>query len=228
MRREVPCIFLAYDQLEAAGVDLRPLPLAQRRVRLEATLAALPDTLQTSPLVAAASWPALAELQQESRARGVEGLMLKRRQSAYQVGRARGDWWKWKIDPFEVDAVLMYAQPGHGRRASLYTDYTFGLWDDAGELVPVAKAYSGLDDSEIRELDRWIRRNTLEKFGPVRAVPPEHVFELHFENVAPSARHKSGIAVRFPRIARWRRDREPTQADRLATLQALVTPGGQG
>jgi DNA ligase 1 len=150
-----------------------------------------------------------------------EGLMLKRLDGAYGVGRRRGGWWKWKVQPYVVDAVMVYAQAGHGRRASLNTDYTFAVWDD-GALVPFAKAYTGLTDAEIRELDAWIRRNTLEKFGPVRAVKPEQVFELAFEGIRPSPRHKSGVAVRFPRIARWRTDKKPEEADTLATLRALM------
>lgn len=146
--------------------------------------------------------------------------MFKRAESPYQAGRKRGDWWKWKVDPLTVDAVLMYAQPGHGRRSTLYTDYTFGLWHD-GQLVPIAKAYSGLDDAEILRLDRWIRANTLERFGPVRSVRPEQVFELGFEAVNRSSRHKSGVAVRFPRMLRWRTDKTAQQADTLATLQAM-------
>lgn len=223
---EVPCVFLAYDQLEAAGADIRERPLEERRRTLTDTLCGSAPPLHLSPLVNAPSWEDLAARQQESRGRGVEGLMLKRWRSAYQVGRVRGDWWKWKVEPFEVDAVLLYAQPGHGRRASLYTDYTFGVWNGERELVPVAKAYSGLEDAEIRELDRWIRRNTVDKFGPVRAVAAAQVFQLHFEHVAASTRHKSGIAVRFPRIARWRRDLGPGDADDLASLEALVTPHG--
>ena len=147
--------------------------------------------------------------------------MLKRWTSPYQGGRRRGDWWKWKINPYAVDAVLVYAQPGSGRRATLLTDLTFAVWS-AGELLPVAKAYSGLTDLEIDRLDRWIRQNTLERFGPVRAVKPELVFELHFEGIAASARHKSGIAVRFPRIARWRDDKKAAEADTLETLRALI------
>ena len=147
--------------------------------------------------------------------------MVKRRASPYQVGRRRGDWWKWKIDPLTIDAVLLYAQSGHGRRSALYTDYTFGLWD-GDALVPVAKAYSGLDDKEILKLDRWIRANTIERFGPVRSVTPSHVFELGFEAVNRSTRHKSGIAVRFPRILRWRNDKPAAEADRLDTLRALA------
>lgn len=147
--------------------------------------------------------------------------MLKRRTGPYRAGRRRGDWWKWKIDPLTVDAVLIYAQAGSGRRANLFTDYTFAVWDDGG-LVPIAKAYSGLDDKEIAELDRWIRRHTRERFGPVRAVAPEQVFELAFEGIQRSSRHKSGIAVRFPRIARWRRDKRAADADSLEMVKALL------
>jgi DNA ligase-1 len=152
---------------------------------------------------------------------GAEGLMLKRHAAEYGVGRRKGGWWKWKLQPFSVDAVLLYAQAGHGRRASLHTDYTFAVWDD-GKLVPFAKAYSGLTDEEIRELDAWIRRNTVEKFGPVRHVQPVHVFELGFEGIQASARHKSGVAVRFPRILRWRTDKRPEDADTLETLRSLM------
>ena len=147
--------------------------------------------------------------------------MLKRRSSPYRVGRQRGDWWKWKIVPYTIDAVLIYAQPGSGKRASLLTDYTFGVWNE-GKLVPIAKAYSGLTDAEIREVDAFVRRNTVEKFGPVRTVKPELVFELAFEAIAPSTRHKSGIAVRFPRIVAWRTDKRPEEADTLAMLQSLL------
>ena len=148
--------------------------------------------------------------------------MLKRKNSSYQVGRKRGDWWKWKIDPMVIDAVMIYAQPGHGRRASLHTDYTFAVWNE-GLLIPFAKAYTGLTDAEIRDLDAWIRRNTVEKFGPVRHVKPAHVFELGFEGIQASPRHKSGVAVRFPRILRWRTDKKPEDADTLETLRALMS-----
>jgi DNA ligase-1 len=177
--------------------------------------------LRPSPLITAASWADLAALREESRARGVEGLMLKRVTSQYGVGRKRGDWWKWKIDPFTIDAVLIYAQPGSGRRASLLTDYTFGVWHQ-GELVPIAKAYSGLSNDEIAEMDRWIRRHTRERFGPVRHVEPVHVFELGFEAIARSTRHRSGIAVRFPRMLRWRTDKKAEDADTLETVQKLL------
>jgi DNA ligase-1 len=180
--------------------------------------------LRPSPVVTPTSWDELAALRRSSRDRGVEGLMFKRRESAYGVGRRRGDWWKWKIDPHTIDAVLIYAQPGSGKRASLLTDYTFGLWD-GDELVPVAKAYSGLDNDEIAELDRWIRRHTVERFGPVRHVEPVQVFELGFEAIARSSRHRSGVAVRFPRMLRWRRDKTPREADTLDALRALMGAG---
>jgi DNA ligase-1 len=228
----VPVIFMAYDILEDDGRDIRRIELATRRARLEALLA--PDAasadgpgrsasglLRISPLVNEEAWEKLASLRGEARARGVEGLMLKRRSSPYGVGRRRGDWWKWKADPFTIDAVLIYAQPGSGKRASLLTDYTFGVWD--GErLVPIAKAYSGLTNEEIAELDRWIRRNTRERYGPVRHVDPVQVFELGFEAIARSSRHTSGIALRFPRMRRWRRDKLASQADSLDGVHALL------
>jgi len=191
-------------------------------IRRAGPAAPLSAVLRRSALVPSASWPELVELRAESRARGVEGLMLKRRTSAYGVGRRRGDWWKWKIAPYSIDAVLIYAQPGSGRRASLLTDYTFGVWD-AGELVPVAKAYSGLSNEEIAEMDAWIRRHTRERFGPVRHVEPVHVFELGFEAIAASSRHRSGIAVRFPRMLRWRRDKKAEEADTLESVAALLS-----
>jgi len=219
---DTPARVLAYDLLEREGEDLRARPLAERRAMLEDLLGSHGDPrIVVSPSVHAPDWEAAASLRTGARERGVEGLMLKRRASPYQVGRRRGDWWKWKIDPLTIDAVLLYAQSGHGRRSALYTDYTFGLWD-GDALVPVAKAYSGLDDKEILRLDRWIRANTLERFGPVRSVTPLHVFELGFEAVNRSTRHKSGIAVRFPRILRWRHDKPAAEADRLDTLRTLA------
>lgn len=222
---EVPCVFVAYDLLEAEGADLRGLPLAERRGRLEALgLAEFPTsaaTLQLSPRVAGADWADLAAARATSRARGVEGLMLKRRASGYGTGRTRGDWWKWKIEPLEIDAVLLYAQAGHGRRAGLHSDYTLGVWHE-GRLVTVAKAYSGLTDAEIVEVDRIVRATTLEKHGPVRICSPTLVFQVAFEGVSRSTRHKSGVAVRFPRIVRWRRDKQPSDAGTLADLVALI------
>jgi len=226
---EAPVVLLAYDLLERDGEDWRNRPQHERRAALKTLVEELAvPPLLLSPELTGASWEALAEQREASRQLGVEGMMLKRRDSLYGVGRTRdlGLWWKWKVDPFSVDAVLIYAQRGHGRRASLYTDYTFAVWDDStpGErvLVPFAKAYSGLTDAQIREVDAIIRRTTVEKFGPVRSVTPTLVFELGFEGIALSKRHKSGVAVRFPRILRWRTDKPVDEADTLATLQGLL------
>jgi DNA ligase-1 len=219
---EVPMRVQVYDLLEIEGRDLRGEPLQARRERLQALLEATSDPrLQLSPRVLARDWAHAAALRAGSRVSGVEGLMLKRLASPYQVGRRRGDWWKWKTDPLTIDAVLVYAQVGSGRRSTLFTDYTFAVWDGEA-LVPVAKAYSGLTDAEIARLDRWIRANTLERFGPVRSVQAVQVFELGFEGVNASSRHKSGVAVRFPRILRWREDKPAAEADRLETLRALA------
>jgi len=220
---EAPVIFMAYDLLELEGIDVRTSTLIERRAKLEALVAHLPAglALRLSPLIEPGSWDALVELHRTARERNVEGIMLKRRESAYGVGRPKGNWWKWKVDPLAIDAVLIYAQPGHGKRASLFTDYTFGVWHE-GELVPVAKAYSGLTDAEIRQVDAFIRRNTLERHGPVRIVRPELVFELHFEGVQLSTRHRSGLAVRFPRMHRWRLDKKPEEADTLDALRAMA------
>jgi DNA ligase-1 len=221
---ECPVRFLAYDLLREHDRDLRAQPLRDRRARLERLLADAPPAIGLSPILAAEDWAGLRALRETARAHGVEGLMLKRLDSSYRPGRRRGDWWKWKLDPLTVDAVLVYAQAGRGRRAGLHTDYTFALWDrDA--LLPVAKAYSGLDDAEIVRLDRWIRAHTVERFGPVRRVEPVQVFELAFEGVQRSSRHRSGIAVRFPRILRWRHDKPAAEADRLETLRAIAGGG---
>lgn len=222
LAREVPVVFMTYDLLEWHGHDLREETMAARRHHLDRLFGESEGVLRISALVVAESWDALAALRAESRERQVEGLMLKRLESAYGVGRKRGDWWKWKIEPHTMDAVLIYAQPGSGKRASLLTDYTFGVWHE-GTLVPVAKAYSGLSNEEIAECDRWIRQHTLERFGPVRHVEPVQVFELGFEAIAPSARHKSGVAVRFPRMLRWRKDKPASEADTLETLRAMLT-----
>jgi len=219
--RAVPVVFVAYDVLERDGVDMRHAPMTERRAALLQLTTG--GVLRASEEVTAAGWDELATLREESRERGVEGFILKRRDSEYGVGRRKGAWWKWKIDPLTVDAVLIYAQPGNGRRASLLTDYTFGVWDQ-GALVPVAKAYSGLSNAEIEELDKWIRRHTRERHGPVRAVDPVQVFELGFEAIAASGRHKSGIAVRFPRMLRWRKDKPASEADTLDSLKKLVAP----
>jgi len=227
-----PATFLAYDLLEANGRDLRVTPLIERRVQLDALATALGETLavdllRVSPMVEAPDWATLATLRDESRGRGVEGLMLKGRESLYGVGRtkASGTWWKWKIDPYAIDAVLLYAQRGHGRRASLYTDFTFAVWDEADgvrTLVPFAKAYSGLTDEEMRKVDAVVRKTTIEKFGPVRSVTPTLVFEIGFEGIQASPRHKSGIAVRFPRMLRWRTDKHIDDADTLGMLKGFL------
>jgi DNA ligase 1 len=219
---EVPVVLIAYDLLEVEGRDVRGETLAWRRARLVDILtAARAAVFVPSPVIAVASWSDARAAFAEARDKCAEGLMLKRRDAPYGVGRRKGGWWKWKVQPFTVDAVMIYAQAGHGRRASLHTDYTFAVWDGES-LVPFAKAYSGLTDDEIRELDSWIRKNTLEKFGPVRHVKHEHVFELGFEGIQPSPRHKSGVAVRFPRILRWRTDKKPEDADTITTLRALM------
>jgi DNA ligase-1 len=221
---EAPAMILAYDLLEDAGHDIRSQPFAQRRARLEAILGQLRATLPlaASPLIAFASWDALAGIRATARAEGAEGVMLKRATSPYFAGRKRGDWWKWKLDPWTVDAVMLYAQAGHGRRANLYTDFTFGV-RDGNEIVPFTKAYSGLTDAEFNEITRWVQRNTLERFGPVRKVPAELVFEIGFEGIQASPRHKSGIALRFPRMLRWRRDKRVDEIDTLDSLRGLLT-----
>jgi DNA ligase-1 len=221
MADSVPAVFVAYDLLEDRGEDIRAWPLNARRERLIRLIPVAAVAIHVSEALEAATWDELAVRRAESRARDVEGVMLKRWSSPYRPGRKRGDWWKWKIEPFTIDAVLIYAQPGSGRRASLFTDYTFGVWNGS-ELVPVAKAYSGLTDQEIDELDRWIRRHTTERFGPVSVVEPLHVFELGFERIARSTRHKSGVAVRFPRMLRWRRDKTPGEADTLDALTRMI------
>ena len=225
---EVPVVLLAYDLLEVDGADVREQPFAWRRARLEALVRETPSAgrILLSPAVHADDWDGVLQAHRDARARGAEGLMLKRMDGAYGVGRRKGGWWKWKVEPFTLDAVLIYAQRGHGRRASLYTDYTFGVWKD-GELVPFAKAYSGLTDAEIRKVDAFVRRNTLQRFGPVRTVKPELVFELAFEGIQRSPRHKSGVAVRFPRMLRWRTDKKPEDADSLDTILSLLEAEGR-
>jgi DNA ligase-1 len=242
-----PAAFVAYDLLEWGGEDWRPRPLSQRRAALEELVHRLPEAtptpaarlLRLSPRLPLEDWRQLEPLRQQAASAAAEGLMLKQLESPYLAGRKRGHWWKHKRDPYRLDAVLLYAQAGSGRRANLFTDYTFGLWDrtpqpasnndpstgsnpNSAQLVSFAKAYSGLDDGEITALDRWIRSHTTERFGPVRAVQPLQVFELAFEGLQRSSRHKSGIAVRFPRIARWRRDKPAHEADTLASALALL------
>ncbi|TWU67087.1 putative DNA ligase-like protein [Crateriforma conspicua] len=222
---EVPVVFHVFDLLEIDGVDLRDQPLEVRRQRLDQTLAQIDHPhLRPTEILTEPSWDDLTTIRQTSRQRRSEGLMLKRIDSKYDVGRVRGTWWKWKVDPFTIDAVLIYAQKGHGKRASLFTDYTFALWND-GELVPFAKAYSGLDDAEIRKVDRFVRDHTDEAFGPVRRVTPSLVMELAFEGLQVSTRHKSGIATRFPRIVRWRHDKGPQDANSLDELKAMMPDG---
>ncbi len=229
IRAEVPIVILAYDLLEHDGEDLREQPLSHRRERLAALIdsAHAESRILLSPVVETRSWNDVRAAKDRARALGSEGLMLKRLHAPYGVGRRKGGWWKWKLEPYSVDAVMIYAQPGHGRRALLHTDYTFAV-RDGEELIPFAKAYSGLTDAEIRELDAWIRRNTVEKFGPVRSVKPEHVFELGFEGIQASPRHKSGIAVRFPRILRWRKDKPAAEADTIDTLRSLLASAEDG
>ncbi|MGM0557727.1 MAG: ATP-dependent DNA ligase [Myxococcota bacterium] len=220
---EVPVVFQGYDIMEFGDVDIRQRSIAQRRKLLEKTLRDTHERLRLSTIVTADSWEAYASLRQQARDRGVEGLMLKRMSSPYRTGRKRGDWWKWKVEPYTIDAILLYAQAGHGKRAGLHTDYTFAVpRHGMDDLVPIAKAYSGLSNDDIRELDAWIRDNTVERFGPVRSVPPHHVFEIAFEGIAPSNRHKSGIAVRFPRITRWRRDKSPAEANSLDDVRDIL------
>jgi DNA ligase-1 len=219
--KEVPISFVTYDVLEFNGADIRQWRFEDRRKKLEDICSKESSVLRLSPEVKFSSWQELAEERKRSREFLSEGIMLKRRDSIYRNGRRRGDWWKWKIDPFTVDAVMIYAMRGHGRRANLYTDYTFAVWDGE-QLVPFTKAYSGLTDEEIREVDRWVKQNTVERFGPVRSVRPELVFEIAFEGINKSSRHKSGIALRFPRMARWRKDKKAAEANTLSDLNALL------
>lgn len=221
---KTPVVFMAFDILEEDGVDFREIPFKERRKKLEgivATINSKESSLMLSPSVDFNSWEQLAKERERSRELHCEGIMLKEMNSKYEVGRKKGGWWKWKIDPYTIDGVLTYAMRGHGRRANLYTDYTFGIWHEE-ELVTFAKAYSGLTDEELREVDRFVRANTLDRFGPVRQVKPELVFELAFEGIAKSGRHKSGVAVRFPRIHRWRKDKKPEEANTLEDLKSLI------
>jgi DNA ligase-1 len=219
--QDVPIRFVAFDLLELDGIDWRNRPQRERRTKLEELLEGGKGCFRISEKVEASTWSELARIRESAREKKAEGLMLKQLDSTYQVGRVRGHWWKWKIDPYTIDAVLIYAQRGHGRRAALYTDFTFALWDN-GSLVPFAKAYSGLTDQELKEVDRFVRDNTREKFGPVRSVTPQLVMELAFENIQLSNRHKSGVAVRFPRIVRWRHDKTIADADRLEDLKRRI------
>ena len=219
---EAPVGFFAYDLLEYEGADFRESLLVERRRLLEKIIQqANYSSLLLSPVVNFSSWEELANLRMQSRNMGSEGIMLKRKDSIYQVGRKRGDWWKWKIDPLVIDAVMIYAQKGHGRRSSLYTDYTFAV-RDGEKLVGFTKAYSGLTDKEFSEVDSFVRKNSLEKFGPVRTVKPELVFEIAFEGIAASNRHKSGVALRFPRISRWRKDKKVDEINTLDDLKKML------
>ncbi len=219
---EAPVGFIAYDLLEYKGNDIRAMPLLERRLLLENIIQQIQHpSIHISPLIVVADWEALRVTRQSSRDMGSEGIMLKRKDSAYQVGRKRGDWWKWKIDPLTIDAVLIYAQKGHGRRSNLYTDYTFAV-KDGDKLVSFTKAYSGLTDKEFAQVDAFVKRNSIEKFGPVRTVKPELVFEIAFEGIAASNRHKSGVALRFPRMSRWRQDKKPDEINTLEDLKLLL------
>lgn len=224
---EAPVIIMAYDLLEHGGQDIRDQPLSERRDALEKLVAAVPASapLRLSASVPFKTWDDLSTARDQSRELNAEGLMLKRRDSPYLSGRKRGDWWKWKIDPLTIDAVMIYAQAGHGRRANLFTDYTFAV-RHGNDLVPFTKAYSGLTDKEFREITSWVRKNTLQRFGPVRQVPPEHVFEIAFEGIQASPRHKSGVALRFPRMLRWRRDKPVDEANTLDDLKEMLATYG--
>ena len=224
--QEAPVGFMAFDLLEFDGADFRQQPFDDRRRRLSEIVSGMDaGCIRLSEGIEVASWEALATVRAKAREQGSEGLMLKRRTSAYQTGRRRGDWWKWKTDPMTIDAVLVYAQKGHGRRSSLYTDYTFAV-RDGDRLVTFAKAYSGLTDKEFQAVDAFVKRNSLEKFGPVRTVKPELVFEIAFEGIMESKRHKSGIALRFPRMSRWRTDKKPEDANTLEDLRDMLRMHG--
>lgn len=221
--RDAPAIIYAYDLLEWQGQDMRGLPFAQRRVQLQEAIGTLPEDapVRLSPQVKYQDWGDLIALRENARDMRSEGLMLKRADSPYLSGRKKGDWWKWKLDPLSIDAVMIYAQSGHGRRSNLFTDFTFAVWS-GNELVPFTKAYSGLTDAEFSEISAWVRRNTQKRFGPVRQVTPCHVFEIAFEGIHESPRHKSGVALRFPRMARWRRDKPMQEANTLGDLKEIL------
>lgn len=223
IRERVPVVMVAYDLLEWEGEDWRKKPMQERRQQLMKLLEEV-DThglLLLSEAVPFSAWEELEEERLNARQYHSEGLMLKRKDSVYRSGRRKGDWWKWKVDPLTIDAVMIYAQRGHGRRANLYTDFTFAVWD-GDTLVPFTKAYSGLTDKEFREITSWVHRNTKERFGPVRSVEPKHVFEIAFEGIRKSSRHKSGVALRFPRIQRWRKDKPTSEANTLEHLHGML------
>lgn len=224
---EAPVIIMAYDLLEHDGKDIREHTFKSRRNILEKITKTLPNTapIRLSPGVPFQTWEDLAAERDKSRDFQAEGLMLKKYDSPYLAGRKKGDWWKWKVDPLTIDAVMIYAQSGSGRRANLFTDYTFAVWN-GNELTPFTKAYSGLTDAEFREITAWVRKNTLQKFGPVRQVTPEHVFEIAFEGIQASTRHKSGVALRFPRMLRWRKDKPLSEANTLEDLNDMLATYG--
>lgn len=221
--KEAPAIIRAYDLLEWKGKDIREFPQEKRRELLVSLINSAPENplIQLSEAVNFNSWQELAAIRETSREHRCEGIMLKKKDGKYQAGRKKGDWWKWKVDPLTIDAVMIYAMRGHGRRANLYTDYTFAVWN-GDELVPFTKAYSGLTDTEFRQIDQFVKRNTRERFGPVRSVNPELVFELAFEGIQKSARHKSGVALRFPRMKRWRQDKPAREANTLNDLRVML------
>jgi DNA ligase-1 len=225
--QEAPISFFAYDLLEFAGEDWRSRTMVERRRKLEEVVNTLNhEAVLLSPIIGFSSWDELATVRTNAREMNSEGLMLKRKNSIYQVGRKRGDWWKWKIDPLTIDAIMIYAQKGSGRRSNLYTDYTFAV-KDGDKLVPFTKAYSGLTDKEFGQVDAFVKRNSLEKFGPVRTVKPELVFEIAFEGIAASNRHKSGVALRFPRISRWRKDKKPDEINTIEDLKSMLKAFGK-
>ncbi len=221
--KEAPAMLYAYDLLEHQGQDIRNQPYDIRRKHLSELIATLPPEapIRLSANQPFQDWDGLAALRETSRDRLAEGFMLKRADSPYLSGRKKGDWWKWKVDPLMIDAVMIYAQAGSGRRANLFTDFTFAVWN-GNDLVPFTKAYSGLTDAEFRQITAWVKRNTVQKFGPVRQVTPEHVFEIAFEGIQKSPRHKSGVALRFPRMSRWRHDKPLQEANTLDDLKEML------
>ncbi|MFK7874730.1 MAG: ATP-dependent DNA ligase [Paracoccaceae bacterium] len=225
--QDAPVILYAYDLLEWGGQDLRNQAFEDRRAQLAQICSNLPEDapLRLSPQIPFATWDALADIRATARDQHAEGLMLKRRSAPYLSGRKKGDWWKWKLDPLSIDAVMIYAQAGHGRRANLFTDFTFAVWNGP-DLVPFTKAYSGLTDAEFRKITAWVKKNTLQRFGPVRQVTPAHVFEIHFEGIQHSTRHKSGVALRFPRMSRWRQDKPVNEANTLDDLKDMLDTYG--
>ena len=226
MLNELPCAIFAYDLLEYNGEDIREHPLKERQEHLSNLVTHIqkevPQLIFLSAPIKSTSWKELEDYRLTARSLKAEGLMLKAKDGIYKSGRKKGGWWKWKLDPYTIDAVMLYAQRGHGRRSNLYTDYTFAVWDQDGKLVPFAKAYSGLTDKEFAEITRFVNKNTIERFGPVRSVKPELVFEIAFEGINKSTRHKSGVALRFPRMKRWRRDKPAEEANTLEDLKSLL------